>query len=86
MSLPEFLARLTLALDAAQVPYMVCGSVASFFHGVPRTTQDVDLVVELSGFAVPRLLSHLPDVDYYYSEAAALDAVRFQRQFNVSTV
>ena len=61
MSLPDFLARLTQALESAGVPYMICGSVASFFHGVPRTTQDVDLVVQLTGFDVPKLLEHLPE-------------------------
>lgn len=49
MSLPNFLGRLTQALEAAGVPTMICGSVASFYHGVPRTTQDVDLVVKLTG-------------------------------------
>jgi len=83
VSLPDFLARLTQALDAAEVPYMVCGSVASFHHGVPRTTQDVDLVVKLTGYDVPRLLQHLPEDDFYVSESAALDAVRRGRQFNV---
>jgi hypothetical protein len=77
------MARLTQALETANVPYMICGSVASFFHGVPRTTQDVDLVVQLTGFDVPRLLQCLPDDDFYVSESAALDAVRSQRQFNV---
>lgn len=83
MSLPDFLARLTQALEDAGVPYMICGSVASFFHGVPRTTQDVDLVVQLTGFDVPKLLEHLPEEDFYVSEPAALDAVRNRRQFNV---
>jgi hypothetical protein len=81
--LPEFVARLTRALESAKVPYMICGSVASFFYRVPRTTQDVDLVVQLTGFDVPRLLQFLPSDDFYVSESAALDAVRSQRQFNV---
>ena len=83
MSLAEFLGRLTGALDAADVPYMVCGSVASFFHGVPRTTQDLDLVVELRVSDLPRLLEHFPDTDFYVSEHAARDAARFRRQFNI---
>lgn len=83
MSLAEFLGRLTSSLDAAGVPYMVCGSVASFFHGVPRTTQDLDLVVELGVKDLPRLLEHFPDTDFYVSEHAARDAARFRRQFNI---
>jgi hypothetical protein len=36
------------ALTALRVPYMVSGSLASNFYGVPRSTQDADLVLELS--------------------------------------
>lgn len=34
-------------LDQLHVPYMVCGSLASTVHGEPRTSQDVDFVVDL---------------------------------------
>lgn len=30
------------ALDAAGIPNMVVGSLASNFHGIPRSTQDAD--------------------------------------------
>jgi hypothetical protein len=58
--LNQFLSRLTIALETAGVEYMICGSVASIIHGVPRTTQDVDLVVMLSGAQVPKLLTAFP--------------------------
>jgi hypothetical protein len=34
-----FLRRLVVLLDAAGIPYMVTGSLASAFHGTPRTTR-----------------------------------------------
>lgn len=34
------------ALAALDVPFMVSGSLASNFHGVPRATRDADLVGE----------------------------------------
>jgi hypothetical protein len=40
-----FLRRIVGLLEAANVPYMLTGSFASTFHGTPRATQDVDLVV-----------------------------------------
>ena len=40
-------ARLLALLDRMKIPYLVGGSVASSAHGVPRTTLDVDLVVDL---------------------------------------
>ena len=42
----EELARLVSALDGAQIPYALCGGVAMAIHGVPRATQDIDLLAE----------------------------------------
>ena len=43
----QFLAELkaiTQALDARGVEYALCGAVALAIHGVPRATQDIDLL------------------------------------------
>ena len=47
-------------LDGAGIPYMVVGSYASTFHGEPRMTRDIDVVVELTEEAV-KLLVDLVD-------------------------
>lgn len=78
-----FLERLVGLLDALELPYMLAGSFASTYHGVPRTTQDVDVVVDLQTSAVPTLLSRLPEDEYYVSEEAVRDAVRRRSQFNI---
>jgi hypothetical protein len=46
-----FLARLTAKLTAAGVSIMVVGSFASSFHGVPRSSQDLDLVIGTSSIS-----------------------------------
>jgi hypothetical protein len=43
------------ALDAADVPYMIVGSLASNFHGIPRSTRDADFVVQLAPDSLRRL-------------------------------
>jgi hypothetical protein len=48
------------AFDAAGVPYMIVGSLASNFHGIPRSTLDADFVVELDQGSLQRLESVLP--------------------------
>lgn len=83
MSLRDFLARLTSALEQAGVPYMISGSVASTYYSAPRTTQDVDLVVELDGARLRALLASLPEDELYYSADAAQDALRRRSMFNV---
>jgi hypothetical protein len=42
----EELTSLVGALDAAGVPYAVCGALALAIHGVPRATADIDLLVQ----------------------------------------
>jgi hypothetical protein len=48
------------ALDAAGVPYMIVGSLASNFHGIPRSTADADFVVDLEPGSLQRLGDALP--------------------------
>jgi len=42
-------------LDSVGVPYMIVGSLASDFHGIPRSTRDADLVVDLGPGHLERL-------------------------------
>ena len=48
------------ALDAAAMPYMLVGSLAANFHGIPRSTRDADFVVALAPGSLQRLEAHLP--------------------------
>lgn len=78
-----FLARLTVKLATAGIPSMVVGSFASSFHGVPRSSQDLDLVIDPQPESLQRLLGDLPPADYYADADAAFDALRRRGQFNV---
>ena len=62
---------------------MLSGSTASTFHGEPRSTNDIDFVVELDLDGVDRLASELPADQYYFDADTARDAVRRQSQVNV---
>ena len=83
MSVTDFLHRLAAALDRAQVPYMVAGSVASSIHGEPRSTQDVDLVIHVDPSGIRRIVAELPEDEYYVDVDVALQALRRHSQFNV---
>lgn len=41
----DFLKRLARVLGDSSIPYMVSGSFGSSFHGQPRATRDVDIVI-----------------------------------------
>jgi hypothetical protein len=62
---------------------MVAGSFASTFHGEPRTTQDIDIVIDPSRAALDRLVRSLDPAAFYVSPAAADEAWRRKGLFNV---
>ena len=55
MTADEAVVAVLDALEAVGVPYMIVGSLASNFHGIPRSTRDADFVVELEPGSLPRL-------------------------------
>ena len=62
---------------------MITGSFASSYHGSPRATQDIDIVIAPTADQIRALVMLLPDTEYYVDEDAALDALERQGQFNV---
>lgn len=47
------------ALERTGIPYMVVGSLASNLYGIPRSTQDVDIVIQWAPGTLPALTSTL---------------------------
>lgn len=77
------LRRLVQQLDEANIPHMVAGSFASTFHGVPRSTQHIDIVIDPGPAALESFVTSLSTDDYYVDTDAARDALRRRSQFNV---
>jgi hypothetical protein len=77
------LAAIVRELDRAEIPHMLAGSFASSYHGDPRTTNDIDLVIDPTRESLEAFVRSLDPAAYYVSEEAALDAFRRQGQFNV---
>lgn len=61
------------ALDAEKVRWFLSGSLASSLHGVPRATNDADIVAALPATAIPGLVRRLGP-DYYADEGMIRDA------------
>jgi hypothetical protein len=83
MTPEDIFRRIIGALDQAGIPYMLTGSFASSYHGTPRATQDIDLVIAPTPSQVRHLVTLLPQTEYYISESAALEALSGETQFNV---
>jgi len=80
--LSGFLERLLEKLSKAGVPFMLVGSVAASYHGHPRSTFDVDLVVDADEETLCRFARSLGE-GYYVSEQSVRQAVRSRMAFNV---
>ncbi|HSG71814.1 MAG TPA: hypothetical protein VLA12_15470 [Planctomycetaceae bacterium] len=79
----ELLNRAVTVLEGAGIPYMVTGSLASSAQGEPRSTHDIDLVVDLNVGQINTLLAAFPAPEYYLSEASIQEAIRDRRMFNL---
>ena len=78
------LERLVRILDDAGVPFMIAGSFASAAHGLPRTTQDLDVVIDPPNpEALDAVVSSMPADDYYVDADTAREALRRRSMFNV---
>jgi hypothetical protein len=49
------------ALDRAAIPFMIVGSLASNFHGIPRATRDADFLIQIGSSSMSVLAAALPD-------------------------
>jgi hypothetical protein len=73
--------RFVGVLERLGVPYLVGGSLASSLHGLPRATQDVDVVAELRNEHVAPLVEELKR-DFYVDEPAVREATERRSSFN----
>ena len=82
MSLVDTLGIVVEALDSAGIPHMLAGSLASTYHGEPRATQDVDIVVDPpSRESLERFVESLNRDRFYVGDHQAAFARR--EPFNV---
>lgn len=79
----QLLRAIVSALSKASIPHMLVGSFASTYHGEPRTTQDLDLVIDPTAAQLDLLLAQLPTDQYYVDPDVAHDALRRRSMFNV---
>lgn len=83
MSVSHLFEKLRAALDATDVPYFVTGSFVSSTHGIPRSTNDIDIIIAPTPEQLDALMDHLSDPEYYSDREDAFDALKRRSQFNV---
>jgi hypothetical protein len=78
----EALFALVRTLDGLGIPHMVTGSVASSYHGRPRSTHDADVIIDPAPEQLDALVRSLLDAGFYVDGERARDALRRRLQFN----
>ncbi len=78
----SLLERICQILTNLKIPYMLSGSVAMNFYADPRTTQDIDIVVEMYDYDVPSFIKMLDDKFYYFQEGI-YEEIRRKGMFNI---
>ncbi len=61
----DLIGLFAVPLEKAGLPYMITGAAAAILYGQPRTTNDLDVVIELKATDLPRLRAAFPEADYY---------------------
>ncbi len=83
MTLARFLSHVVGHLESAAIDYMIAGSIASSVYGEPRTTRDIDIVVEVENTALLALFDAFDRETIYIDEPAAGVLVGPGQMFNL---
>ena len=83
MNEQELLLDCVRRLNSSGIAYMLTGSMASNAWGIPRTTHDLDFVIQLPPSQIPLLMKVFDDPDYFLDEASIRAAYQPPHQFNV---
>lgn len=76
------IARIASVLDTLEIRYVVGGSLASSLYGIPRATQDVDVVADIPPSQVDAITCALTS-DFYVDAGMIRDAIQRRASFNV---
>ena len=74
--------RVAHEFERLKIRYLIGGSLASSLHGIPRATNDVDIVADIKPEHIPILVKVL-EKDFYIDEEMLRMAIKYQRSFNI---
>lgn len=77
----ELIKQVSVALEDAEIPYMLSGSVALGFYTIARTTRDIDIVVELYKVDVEKFVACF--ADFFVDELGIAEEVKRRGMFNI---
>ena len=79
---PEFLEKIIGLIEAAGIPYAVCGSLSSSLYGQSRATNDADIIISPTENQLAAFIKSLGK-GYYLNAETAIEAMKIRSMFNV---
>lgn len=80
---PKSLIHLIEVMDSMGIDYMVTGSVVSSLQGEPRSTHDIDIVINIKASSIPALEQAFPAPKYYLDSESIKAAIADRTMFNL---
>ncbi|MFH0865790.1 MAG: DUF6036 family nucleotidyltransferase [Bacteroidota bacterium] len=77
----ELLQKTCEKLEHRGINYMLSGSIAMGCYAIPRTTRDIDIVIELDETAVDEFLSLFENC--YFNKDGIIKEIKRKRMFNI---
>jgi len=74
--------RLVREFEDLKIQYYVGGSLASSLHGIPRATQDVDIIADIAFQHIPKLVNAL-ETEFYIDGDMIREAIQRRKSFNL---
>ena len=85
MEVHEVMLAVVDTLDRQQIPYLLVGSFSSNFYGIPRSTKDVDIVIQLGQKSLSAVVRDLGS-GFSLQPQVAFESVTGTRQHIVDVV
>lgn len=81
----ECLERAATIFETCQIRFFLTGGAAAIAYGDPRTTQDVDIVIDVEAITARRseFISELNREQFLFNEETIRHAVKTERQFQL---
>ncbi len=81
MNFEDITLKVIQELNQLDIHYMITGALAVVYYGEPRTTHDIDLIIEIKKSTINNLLQHFHQ-DFFIDEASIEAAIEEESVFN----
>jgi hypothetical protein len=82
MLITELLELISKIFDKVQIPYMLSGSLALNLYSIPRSTRDIDVIVEFQDKHINQFIQSIKD-QFYYNETTIQAEIKRLGMFNI---